>query len=59
MTSIRTIKKLQDMLFLPVLIAFTIGSLPVLLPITLCRWLSGVRSEPARGNLAAASGAAL
>jgi len=33
--------KLQAVFFLPILLAFTAGSLPILLPLALYRWASG------------------
>jgi hypothetical protein len=51
MNAIRTIKKLfQAIVFLPVLMAFVIGSLPVLLPMALCRWIAGISPQPLRGS---------
>lgn len=42
--SSNTLRKIQAIFFLPILLAFIIGSLPVLLPITLYRLATGAQS---------------
>lgn len=38
-----TMNKVKAIFFLPILIAFTIGSLPILLPLSVYRWATGAR----------------